>query len=238
IAYLFPLYLYPYSYHHPVRNNRNLFTPLTPSSSSLPDRQSNIDPRLLRLLGEMRGFGPGPTVEEVFYYIYAVLFSRVYRESYAEGLKIDFPRIPFTSDHDVFTRMGRLGERLAGLHLMKSPELDRTDSRFEVSGNNMVKKIYYDSSSERVFINEWQYFSNVSPELWEYKLGGYPVLRKWLSLHRGKNIFGAEDILNFIKLVRMLQLTVRCQDEIDELYPEVEKNLLHCPPDFFPASSF
>ncbi|MCP5048063.1 MAG: N-6 DNA methylase, partial [bacterium] len=109
IAYLFPLYLYPYSYHHPVRNNRNLFTPMTPSSSSLPDRQSNIDPRLLRLLGETPGFSPGPRVEEVFYYIYAVLFSRVYRESYAEGLKIDFPRIPFTSDHDVFTRMGRLG---------------------------------------------------------------------------------------------------------------------------------
>jgi len=39
-------------------------------------------------------FGP----EDVFYYAYAVFHSPTYRTRYAEFLKIDFPRLPMTSD--------------------------------------------------------------------------------------------------------------------------------------------
>ena len=38
------------------------------------------------------------TPEDVFNYIYAIFHSPTYRSRYAEFLKIDFPRVPLTSD--------------------------------------------------------------------------------------------------------------------------------------------
>jgi predicted helicase len=64
------------------------------------------------------------------------LFSNKYREKYSEFLRFDFPRIPFTSEYDLFLELGELGKKLAGIHLMKSQELDQTFSRFDVSGDN------------------------------------------------------------------------------------------------------
>jgi len=40
--------------------------------------------------------------EAVFYYIYAVLYSNIYRKKYREFLKTDFPRIPFTNNQKLF----------------------------------------------------------------------------------------------------------------------------------------
>ncbi len=42
-------------------------------------------------------FGP----EDVFNYAYAVFHSPTYRSRYAEFLRIDFPRLPLTSDKDI-----------------------------------------------------------------------------------------------------------------------------------------
>ena len=53
-------------------------------------------------------FGP----EDVFHYIYAVLHSPTYRSRYAEFLKIDFPRVPLTSDVKLFRSLCRLGAEL------------------------------------------------------------------------------------------------------------------------------
>jgi predicted helicase len=46
-------------------------------------------------------FGP----EDVFHYIYAVFHSPTYRTRYAEFLKIDFPRVPLTSDVKLFRKL-------------------------------------------------------------------------------------------------------------------------------------
>lgn len=42
--------------------------------------------------------GEEPTPEQIFQYVYAVLYAPSYRELYSEFLKTDFPRIPFTAD--------------------------------------------------------------------------------------------------------------------------------------------
>jgi predicted helicase len=49
-----------------------------------------------------------------------VLHSPTYRETYAEFLKIDFPRVPFTTDATVFWQMVELGRELRGYHLMET----------------------------------------------------------------------------------------------------------------------
>jgi predicted helicase len=98
---------------------------------------------------------------------YAILHSGIYRDKYRDHLKIDFPRIPFTSDFDLFMQISGLGERLSAVHLMKSPELVRTFSKYEVIGSDLVDKPNFKpevGGNGRVYINETQYFSNIPLE--------------------------------------------------------------------------
>lgn len=98
-----------------------------------------------------------------------MLYAPSYREKYAGFLRIDFPRIPFTSDYELFKRMAELGKRLVGLHLLRSSELDPPIARFQGEGDGKVETgkegLRYDAKSERVYINESQYFEGVPPEV-------------------------------------------------------------------------
>ncbi len=220
IAYIFPLFLYP------AENQKDLFRrPGEPS-----EKQPNLQPGLFELLTAKAGFSPAPSPEQVFYYIYAVLFSNLYREKYKENLKIDFPRIPFTSDYGLFIEMGKLGERLAALHLMKSPELNETVCRFDRAGNNQIIKVRFveEEKEGRVYINAHQYFSPIAREVWEYKIAGYQVMAKWFKKYRGGGL-GHKEVSKFIKIARSIELTIQCQEQIDELYPQIEKNLVNNP---------
>lgn len=68
-------------------------------------------------------FGKFASPENIFYYIYAVLYSPKYRKKYAEFLKTDFPRVPFTADKQVFKELAEYGEVLVEMHLLKSTKL-------------------------------------------------------------------------------------------------------------------
>jgi predicted helicase len=184
----------------------------------------NIDKKIVNTLcNHLRV--PGLKPESIFYYVYSVLYSNYYREKYSELLRIDFPRIPFTSDYDLFSELGTLGKELADIHLMKSAQLNQTFCRFEVPGENVIKKVTYDPSEKRVYIDGQQYFSNIEKETWEYQIGGYQVMEKWLK-DRKNRVLSIQDIEHYIKISRALQLTIQYQERIDELYPGVEDSLI------------
>ena len=81
------------------------------------------------------------------------------------------------------------------------------------------------SMEKRVYINGKQYFSNIDKETWDYRIGGYQVMEKWLK-DRKKRTLSLEDIEHYIKIARALQLTIQYQEKIDELYPGIEENLI------------
>jgi len=83
-------------------------------------------------------FGP----EDVFAYMYAVFHAPTYRARYAEFLKIDFPRLPLTSDVALFRALCGLGQRLVALHLMEAYSKTVVPS-FPVKGTNIVEKVEY-----------------------------------------------------------------------------------------------
>ena len=69
--------------------------------------------------------------------------SPTYRTRYAEFLKIDFPRLPLTSDLKLFHALAEKGAELVTLHLVESPKLNEFLTRFSVAGSNEVEKIVY-----------------------------------------------------------------------------------------------
>jgi len=180
-------------------------------------KQPNIKSEIFQQLRV--DFNKEVTPEEIFYYIYAVLYSNTYRTKYAEFLKIDFPRIPFTKDYKLFIKLGKLGKELADLHLLKSKDLDKTISKFPISGNNKVEKLKYEDG--KVWVNKDQYFTGVKPEVWEYQIGGYQVCEKWLK-DRKERTLNLDEIQTYCKIVTALSKTIQLQKEIDENYSGVE----------------
>lgn len=163
-------------------------------------------------------------VEAIFYYIYAILYSNIYRQKYQEFLKSDFPRVPFTNDHKTFQRLAVLGEQLVELHLLRAKLLDTPTPHFEGQGDGQVEKPNYHENSSRLYINKDQYFDTVEPEIWNYYIGGYQVLDKWLK-ERKNRILTLEDQLHFRKVITALTQTIDIQKKIDKFYPKIESSL-------------
>jgi len=209
-GYLFPLYIYP------DKNKKDLF------NQHQTAKEPNIPPALLDKLSSC--YGQKPTPEEVLYYIYGIFYSNIYRETYAEFLKIDFPRVPFTSNYDLFIEMGKLGKELAALHLLKSSELDSPIAKYQGYGDNdRIEKVTYKEDEQRIYINKEKYFEGVTPEVWNYHIGGYQVLHKYLKDRKDRMM---DDAPRYCRIVTALYKTIEIQKQIDNIYPKIDKNLV------------
>ncbi|MBN1783713.1 MAG: DNA methyltransferase, partial [Alphaproteobacteria bacterium] len=141
IDYVFPLFLYR------DKNKRDLF------NQHQSEKEPNIPSSIFEKLESVYKQKLSP--EDIFYYIYGVFYSNIYRETYAEFLKIDFPRVPFTADYDLFKKMGELGKELADLHLLKSPTLDPPIAKCQGSStNDRIDRITYKEDEQRIYINK------------------------------------------------------------------------------------
>jgi predicted helicase len=216
IDYLFPLYLYPDDKEaNSCREQPTLYADEKPNGP-----RPNIDEKFYRKLSE--AYGVKPASAELLHYVYAILYANPYRTKYAEFLKLDFPRIPFTNDLGLFRRVAGLGDLLTALHLMTSPLLDLPMAKFEGEGESKLDKPRYDTEKGRVYINAGRWFEGVAPEVWEYRIGGYQVCDKWLKDRKGR-VLQLDDIKHYCRVVTALSRTIEVQREIDGLYGEVEK---------------
>jgi hypothetical protein len=209
IGYIFPIYLYP---------PEDLY-----NGGEKYQRDVNIDKTLLDKLSKAYGRKLSP--EKILYYIYAVLYSNVYRNRYAEFLKSDFPRIPFTADAELFSKMARYGGDLIKLHLLKSEKLEKPAVKFHGRGDRCIDKPEYDSEKKLVKINPKQYFGPLSDEIWQYQIGGYQVMDKWLKDRKGKYL-DLNDIKHYCKMATALIETVATQKKIDATYSGIEQDII------------
>jgi len=230
-CYCFPLYLYQRKEKTKKSSMKNIMMLFEPEADYFV-RRPNISPSLLERL--TKTFKKTPSPEEIFYYIYAVLYSKTYRTKYAEFLKIDFPRVPFTEDYKLFKKMSEYGNRLVNLHLLKSPELDSPIARFQGKGDNRVEKPKYNPPLSPlkvrgvtgcVYINKTQYFEGIPSDVWTYQIGGYQVCDKWLK-DRKERILSLDDIQTYCKLATAMQKTIEIQKNIDGFYKEIENTTL------------
>lgn len=162
--------------------------------------------------------------EKIFSYIYGVTFSNIYRNLYIQLLKVDFPRIPFTAEKTVFNTISSLGQRLINLHLLKSPDLDHPVAKYQGHGDDhVINRPNYSEVDQRLYINPSHFFEGLRPDVWNYQLGGYQVLDKYLKERKGRKM---DDPRYFIRVATALAKTIEIQEEIDAIYPEVEKNVI------------
>lgn len=213
-----PLYTYT------IDDVYNLF-----SQNGKTERNSNLNPKLITTLEKV--YGQTPTPEAVFNYIYAILNSPSYRLKYAEFLSIDFPRIPFTADQDLFYSIATCGEQLVKLHLLNPSSLDPPTCRFKGDGDSKIARstddgLRYKPDEQRIYINNTQYFSPIPTEIYEHRIGGYQICEKWLKDRKDCKL-ELHDIRTFCRIVTALEKTQSIQREIDKVYDKIEGKTVH-----------
>jgi predicted helicase len=161
----------------------------------------------------------------VFDYIYGVLHSPEYRRTYAQFLKIDFPRIPYLASPEVFAHVAEKGGQLRRLHLMEDAAIGATPYPFKgasgLGADNVVVKptLSHDGPSTgsgrtgRVMINPDQYFEGVPQTAWEFHIGGYQPAQKWLKDRKGRAL-SFDDVMHYQKIIKILCETDRIMNEI------------------------
>ncbi|MFA5623765.1 MAG: type ISP restriction/modification enzyme [Bradymonadales bacterium] len=194
------------------------------------ERKPNFNSEIVRNISQKLKLPFSPEKEEdrnsfapldLLDYIYAVLHSPTYRQSYKEFLKIDFPRLPYPSDTKIFWALVDLGSKLRRLHLMETSALSPIKSRYPVAGSNRVdKKIRFIAEPKnthgRVYINDTQYFDLVSKVAWNFYIGGYQPAQKWLKDRRDRSL-SFDEIQHYQKILLAFDETAVLKQKIDSL---------------------
>jgi hypothetical protein len=219
ITYNFPLYLYPdeEAEQHDAFARRqrtlnldpNLYAAICKAAGTDPADQAGPDDDFRAATGEARS-----SEVKVFDYIYGVLHSPDYRETFAEFLKIDFPRIPYPPSPDVFRHISEKGEQLRRLHLMEPAAVGEAPFPYKGEGDDVVASGHPKFDNGKVHINKDQYFADVPEIAWTFHIGGYQPAQKWLKDRRGR-VLSFDDITHYQRIVKILAETDRIMKEIE-----------------------
>lgn len=245
--------------HHLVESNVAIF-PATVRQDS-----QNLEPNVAKSLKEALAVR-GITSDQLFYHILATLNAPTYEIDYIDALRIDWPRIPFPGDLEVFAASAELGAKLSalldaevdidgvtrgsllsGLSAIATPRgksfevtagwgySQRRDNgtRLVMPGSgNTTERAWTDAEKDALLqlaarheldpdtlldligaravdiqINAEAKWEGVPEKVWEYTLGGYQVLKKWLS-YRESAVLGraltGDEALHFAKSARRI----------------------------------
>ena len=212
-AYVFPLYLYP-----------ETSSGSQTDSEASAERVVNMDPKIraqieVAATDKKRG---APDEVAIFDYIYGVLHCTAYRETYAEFLKIDFPRVPYPSSPDSFWDIAAKGTKLRKLHLMEADAIGETKYPFYGEGDPVIEKPVYEATTQthgRVLISKTHYFDNVPLIAWEFYIGGYQPAQKWLKDRKGAKYNDGKgldynDVRHYQGIIKVLSETDRIMKTI------------------------
>ncbi|MBL7148822.1 MAG: N-6 DNA methylase [Candidatus Cloacimonetes bacterium] len=197
--YTSPLYIY----------NKTDTNDLFVSEKNL-NKQVNFKKEFMKFINEKYSFQPSP--EEIMGYIYAVFHSPTYRDKYLELLKIDFPRVPFTDDEEKFKKLAELGNELIEHHLLKKTYPDNQVKPVGKADQVIIETVNY--IEEKIHINPNLYFCPVKAEVWDFYIGGYKVLEKWLKSRKDREL-NYQEIEHFIKVCNVIEKTIGLMGEID-----------------------
>ncbi|MGL2422601.1 type ISP restriction/modification enzyme [Helicobacter pylori] len=182
-------------YVNPLYHNPNYTENFTPEFRSFIDKHYSHHFEPLEILG----------------YIYALLYSPHYRKRYEDFLKADYPKILFTNNKDLFMALSLLGIELIGLHVLNQESLNHSFEKLkdatigescykEAHDRNPIIKKPSHKKPQWLYINHSAYFKGVSEEIYNYMIGGYVVLDKYLKSHKNEPC-DFDHVSNIIKVI-------------------------------------
>ena len=120
--------------------------------------------------------------EDIFYYVYGILHSPIYRQKYSNDLKKMLPHIPLL-EKDLFFHFSNAGRKLAELHLNyeNQKKLKEVLVSGEKSNNFKVSKMSFTDKNikDRIFFNNDIVISNIPEKAYQYIINGKSAI-EWI----------------------------------------------------------
>lgn len=191
--YCFPAYLYPADGGQPTENFSPVFR------KWLDDK-----------------YGDHFSAERVISYIYAILYAPTCRTHYNEFLRIDFPRIPFPKSSEDFEALSELGWELIEAHLLRNVPRKGL-AKYYGKGDHGIEAVHYSPTEQSISINNTQSFKPVPQAVWDFHIGGYQVLDKYLKSRKGRKL-SLDEINHVAAVADSLAFTIEQMAKIDKAY--------------------
>jgi len=128
-------------------------------------------------------YGNRVTKEDIFYYVYGILHSKDYRETFANDLKKMLPRIPLVDEPRDFWKFSKAGRELAELHINYEsvPPSDEVTVIGAECGNFKVNKIKHLSKDQKdtILYNGSITIKDIPEKAYQYVVNGKPAI-EWI----------------------------------------------------------
>ena len=166
------------------------------------------------------------SAEQILAFIYANLFNPAYRKKYLEYLKIGFPRVNFEVSESEFETFAKIGQRLIDLHLLKNIPNDESialkfsDKADKQKPNFTLEKPRF--IDDKIMLNKDLEIVGIAKSIFEFSIGGYKVLDKWLKYRVGKALSKAE-LEHLVNVACIIKETIKIQNELENLAQKDKK---------------
>ncbi len=166
------------------------------------------------------------SAEQILAFIYANLFNPTYRKKYLEYLKIGFPRVNFEVSKSEFETFAKIGQKLIDLHLLKNIPNDESialkfsDKADKQKPNFTLEKPRF--IDDKIILNDDLEIVGVAKSIFEFSIGGYKVLDKWLKYRVGKALSKAE-LEHLVNVACIIKETIKIQNELENLAQKDKK---------------
>lgn len=162
-----------------------------------PDGSPNTAPGLLKALSQ--SFDRDITVEELTAYIAGTLAHPGYVETFDEELHYSGNRVPMTADVELWDKAVEIGQFIIWLHTFgdRGNAPNNAQNLFDVEstlplptydtavGVGMPEGVTYDETTQTIHLGKGTW-SNVSPAVWSYTVGGNSTIKSWVGYRRKK----------------------------------------------------
>lgn len=195
--------------------------------------------------------------ETLFYHALATMHAALYRVTNAGALRQDWPRIPLPAMREALERSAILGRQVAALLDSETPvpgvdtgvvrpdlrsvaALKSTGDRanfavtvrwgYKQGGTVMPgagRAVKEEDGTYTIWLNDTTSWAGLPDDVWSYTLGGYQVLKKWLS-YRTFDLLGraltVKEAETFAGIARRIAALLALADDLDANYEAVIAN--------------
>jgi hypothetical protein len=129
---------------------------------------------------------------------------------------MDFPRIPLPVTKAEFDGLTSLGWALIQAHLLRQFARKKL-AAYHGSGDHTVSAVSYVAADHAIAINNDQFFKPVPQSVWDFHIGGYQVLDKYLKSRKGRKL-SLDEINQVSAIADSLAFTIDQMAKIDTAY--------------------
>ena len=172
-----------------------------------------------------RKYGSTINGEDIFYYIYAILHSPIYRDKYSQYLKQSLPKIPFFDkpntdfgDLGFLKKISGYGKELIHYHTMTKTMRLSDDNIKWIRNKKELRRPVIKNDEKMISVSFKNYtVSNIPLHIWKFEIGGRCVLNDLIKKRFSKlDEIRLRDRQYFLKVCGNLAKTIEIQSCIDK----------------------